>query len=149
MSKVSRYMLKKKVFEGGLATLPAELADREGSNTEGESGSSSNVAHLPSSPCSQHQNTRPHMSLSIRAPTNPICTAMRDFVQTDYLALDNKRSGAECMCMPMQGEQTCSAQCSQEAARHQTQGRQTAPELRLQSELFPYRTSCCLSTAAV
>lgn len=37
---------------------------------------------------------KPHMSLSILAHTNPICTAMRDFVLTDYLALDKTR----CTC---------------------------------------------------
>ena len=46
------------------------------------------------------KTTRPHMSLSILAPMNPICTAMRDFVQTDYLALDNKQRGSGCMRTP-------------------------------------------------
>lgn len=53
------------------------------------------------------------MSLSIPAHMNPICAAMRDFVQTDYLLLDNKQRGSECKgirechCSSMQGINLC------------------------------------------
>ncbi len=95
----------KNPLKAGSPTPPQVcLPGPQSRNTERGSGSYStdSVTCLISHPSLlSTKNNQPHMSLSILAPMNPICTAMRDFVRTDYLASDNKQRSSECMCIPV------------------------------------------------
>ena len=82
------------------------------------------------------------MSLSILAHMNPICTATRDFVQTDYLALDNKQKGSECMHVPV-----CHCSPIQWINLHNVFRRCVNKEQ--ENSIFTYKVNCFLMLHAV